>query len=291
MAGMSISEALKQYGYVGTLANSVPELKKLLARAASGRWSVEEFTRSLQDSKWWKNSSDSVKQYQVLWATKPGEARQQQNNMIGKVRTIAAEMGVSLSEGANGTLSHLVKSAMQMGWDEGLLRQNIANYWRAGHGHALMGSAAETGQKLKEIYSSYGITYSEDSIARALKLVLMGRTSLESYRSDAMLKAKSKYAGFARQIDEGATVKDIADPYIQSMSTVLELPSGGIDLYDKSIQAALTSRAADGTPQGQPLWQFEQKLRDDPRWNKTKNAANSAYGFLRQIGNDWGFGG
>lgn len=288
---MNIQQALQQYGYVGQLANSVPELKKLLSQAASANWDVARFTRALQDSKWWKNSSDSVKQHQVLWATKPGEARQQRNNLIAKVRTMAAEMGVSLTEGANGTLAHLVQSAQMFAWDEGLLRQNIANYWRGARGQSWMGSAAETGQKLKELYSSYGITYSEDSIARALKLVLMGRTSMESYRQDAANKAKAKYASFARQIDEGQTVKDIADPYIQSMSTVLEIPAGSIDLYDKTVQAALTARAQDGKPMATPLWQYEQKLRADPRWDKTKNAANSAYGMLRQIGQDWGFGG
>ncbi len=296
-----IDAALKQYGYLGSLANSVPELRALLTKAIGAKWSNDEFSRNLQDSRWWKSQADSVKQNQILKATKPGEYKQKQDTLINKVRMISAELGVNLGEGGHSNLSHVVNAAMAGGWDEATLRQQIGSYWKFARNKEASGSAGQVTQKLRAQFASYGVQYSQDAVANATKRILTGKSTLESYQAQALQAAKGKYAAFSDQLDQGLTMHDIAEPYRQSMATLLELPPEKIDLYDTTLQKALTARLPAATNAGSPtagkaatagampLWQFEQTLRKDPRRDKTKGAVNEAYDVLQQIGKDWGF--
>jgi hypothetical protein len=289
MPGMSTSEALKEYGYVGTLANSVPELKRLLSRAAANGWTVEEFTRALQDTPWWRNSADAVKQYQVLKSTKPGEFDAQRGELVNKVRRYGAEMGVGLGEGHGSMLGWIVDHAQRFGWDEATIRQNI--------GHQLKGATATFGgtagtiqQQVKKLYGDYGVRYGSYRVNLWTRSILEGSASLEKLRAELMVGAKSRYAAIAGDIDQGRTVREIADPYIQLMASTWERPEGTIDLYDTKVQQALSRRdPKSGQPVLTPLWQFERELKDDPRWDTTKNAVNTAYDQAMRIGKAWGF--
>lgn len=289
MAKKSVEEALKEYGYVGTLAESVPELKKILLAMAAKGADVAEFTRAVQDSKWWKTSADSVKQYTVLRATKPGEFTARQNSLIGKARRLAGQMGIGLSEGSGGTLSHIVRSAMQFGWDDEQLRAEIGNMYKLNRGKESGGDAGQTVQKLRQVYASYGIPYSEDAIAKATRAILSGRATVDTYVGSAIQSAKSRYAALAPQLDQGMTVHDIADPYMQVMANTLEMPQGKVSINDRRIQQALTARDDKGQPTVQALWQFEQGLKTSPEWNHTKNATNAAFDMVSRIGQAWGF--
>jgi hypothetical protein len=124
-----MASAFDQYGYIATLANSIPELKTKLNQALSGHWSPEKFAQEIQDTRWWKNNSDQVKQLAILKATKPGEYNAQRNAMILKVRTLAKGMGVGLTEGSHGTLAHIVNTALALGWDDQTLQQQIGVFF------------------------------------------------------------------------------------------------------------------------------------------------------------------
>lgn len=291
MAGISLAEALKQYGYVGSLANTVPELKKILLQMAAKNATVEEFTRAVQDSGWWKNSADRDKQNQILKATKPGEFNAQRNQAIQKVQLISRKLGVN----PGSKLNQYAASIMRFGWTDAELETHLASMIdsRRGpvaHGDAYGGDVGTVQQQVRQMYASYGIAYSNVGVMNRVRGILMGTSNLQSVQAEAMNQAKSKYAALAPEIDSGKTVADIASPYIASMAQTLELPDGSIMLTDPKIQQALTARdPKTGAPTVKPLWSFERDLKDDPRWDTTKNARNSAYDQAMQIGHDMGF--
>lgn len=289
MPDKKFAEALKQYGYLGSLANSIPELKGLLQKAVAGTWSSDEFSRNLQDSHWWKSTRDSVKQNQILNVTKPGEWKAKRADLFNKTRLLAAELGVNLGDGNTSGLAQVVNNAMSFGWDEARIRQEIGRHWKSVPGKEPVGTAGQITQKVRSIYAAYGIPLGVSGAMSATKAVLTGAATVETYEAYARQTAVSRYAGFANQLQQGLTMKDIAEPYRQSMSQLLELPIDKLNVLDPSIQKALTSRGADGKPAALPLWQFEQQLRKDPRRDKTKGAVNEAYSAVRQIGQDWGF--
>ena len=288
----SFAEALKQYGFVGQLANSVPELRSILQRATTGPgapWSADEFSRAVQDSRWWRNNADSVKQTQLLRVTKPGEYKQQNDQIQNKIRTIAAEMGVRTF---GGDFLHLANTAQALGWDEATLRQHIGSYLGTTSiqkGFTYGGQAGEVQQQIRQMYYDMGIPYSGYTINLAVRDVLTGKTTVQMMQANVQHAAEGRYPALLEQIRAGQTVRQIADPYIQTKAQLLEVPPESISLQDATVKKALQGRDPQGKPTLQPLWQYEQQVKDDPRWDKTKNAHEAYAGMAAQIGRDFGF--
>lgn len=287
---MNLAEALKQYGYVGSLAESVPALKKIFLDAAARNANVQEFTRAVQDSAWWKESEDRVKQNQILKATKPGEFARQQSDAITKVKQIAMKLGVNPGAHTN----QYAASIMRFGWDDATLEQHLASLINAKapqvrNGSSLGGDLGSIQQQVRQTYANYGIAYTPTGVINRTRQILMGQIDMTHVQAEAINQAKSKYAAFAPEIDQGRTVQDIASPYISAMAQTLELPDGSFNLNDPHIQRALTARDAKGQPTAVPLWQFSDQLRQDPRYDKTNQAVNNAYSMLSEVGKGWGF--
>ena len=182
---------------------------------------------------------------------------------------------------------------MNLGWDDTEITRQLSYLMNSKSatqgGRSLGGQAGSVQQQVKKLYSDYGVKYTQQETAEWSKRILTGGYSVEQLQANLMKNAKSRYAALGADIDQGRTVREIADPYVQQMATTLELPPGTIDLYDKKIQKALSGRDPKGQPFVTPLWAFEQDLKNDPRWDKTKNAVNSAYDQATRIGKDWGF--
>jgi hypothetical protein len=284
----STAEAMKQYGFVGTLANSVPELKGILAKAAKANWSTEEFSRAVQDSKWWKNTEDARKQYTILKTTKPGEFAAQRGSLVRKVRALGAEMGVALGEGKGSWLGYITDQAQMHGYDEATIRQMIGHHLQ-GAKTTFGGQAGEIQQQIRALYYDMGVPYSSYTVNLATRAVLEGASTVQQQQAYIAKAAKSRFPSLAAQIDAGQTVRSIADPYIQTQAQLLEVAPGTISLQDGLVKKGLSQRDSKGQLGLMPLWQYEQQVKSDPRWDKTKNARQAYESMAHQIGRDWGF--
>jgi hypothetical protein len=291
----SVAEMLKQYGFVGQLANSNPELRSILTRAAAKGMSTDEFSRAVQDSHWWKTSADAVKKYGILKATKPGEFKAQRAQLVTRIRMISKEMGVNLSEHGNKgfyRLGYLTDLAQLHGWDEATIRQEIGrriNSRDVHSGRTFGGKAGEIQQQIRSMYYDMGVPYAPATINQAVRNVLTGSSTVQQTQANLQAAAKSRYPSLAAQIDAGQTVRQIADPYIQTQAQLLELPPQKITLQDSLVKKGLSQRDSKGQLGMMPLWQYEQTVKADPRWDKTKNAHDAYATMAHKIGRDWGF--
>jgi len=157
-----------------------------------------------------------------------------------------------------------------------------------GAGEIAGGQAMNTVDALKAHSADMGVYYDDKWYTDAARNIAENKATADDWKRTINDVAKSKYAAFADQIDAGQTVKQVASPYINSMSQILELPSDSINLKDPTINKALTNLSADSKPALQPLWQFETSLRKDPRWTSTKNARDAADSTARKILSDFG---
>ncbi len=286
----TLEEALQQYGFLGRLAGSVPELGGLLKKAADEDWTPQKFQYAVEDSKWWTSTADTRRQAAILQSSDPATWNQNVANATYNVHQIMNELGISMPK--VGWAQDMAYRAITQGWDEATLREGIASYgakFKVGEGGHLQGSAAEMEAKLMEVASSYGVPYSKDGIRGNVMSILQGNNTLADYDALFRQRAKTTYPQFAQELDSGLTVRDIADPYVATMAQTLEISEGDINLYDPIIKRALTNRDATNKPSTTPLWEFEQSVKKDPRWDKTKNAAQSASALMQQVGTDWGF--
>jgi hypothetical protein len=72
------------------------------------------------------------------------------------------------------------------------------------------------------------------------------------------------------------------------MAQVLELPPGQVNMFDPTIRKAMSYKDSAGQAAPQPLWDFQNSLRKDPRWAKTQNAQDAAMGTAHKILSEFG---
>jgi len=204
-------------------------------------------------------------------------------NIIRSVQRTATKYGISLSDTE---AKNLAAQSIKQGWDAATLNEEVA---RKGRVEGVTGESAKAIDDLREYANAYGIKYNDEWYANATKAVLEGRQSLDTFQNTIRDVAKSRYGGFASQIDAGLTTKQAASPYIQSMASILELDPNAVNLDDPTISKALTGVNEQGAPTVMPLWQFERDLKKDTRWRYTKNAQDELLGTGMQVLKDLGF--
>jgi hypothetical protein len=204
-------------------------------------------------------------------------------NIVRSVQRTATKYGIKLSDAET---KNLAAQSIQQGWDAATLNEEVA---RKGRVEGTTGESAKAIDDLREYANAYGIKYNDDWYANATKAVLEGRESLETFQNTIRDISKSRYGGFASQIDAGLTTKQAASPYIQSMASILELDPNAVNLDDPTISKALTGVNEQGAPTVMPLWQFERELKKDSRWRYTKNAQDELLGTGMQVLRDLGF--
>jgi hypothetical protein len=127
----------------------------------------------------------------------------------------------------------------------------------------------------KQFASNHGLPLTDATARQYGEQVAGNAVSQDEVLNQMRESAANLYPQYADKIKAGVSLKTLADPYIQSMSNILELPVGGIDLYNNTIKNALNYKGPDGKPATQSLYDFETSLRNDPRWNYTQNARKS----------------
>jgi len=198
------------------------------------------------------------------------------------IRIYATDLGVGLDDGA---VNKLAREWAAGNFDTTTIKPQIA---RSGKIDFAKGAAAEQLNSLKELAGSFGMQYDEGWYNTAATNVLTGKDDIETYKQYVKDQAKSKFPTLSAQLDQGFTVRQLASPYIQTMSNILEIDPNTIGLNDIYVNQALTGLNDKGEPSTKPLWQFEQDLRKDPRWNYTKNAQDSLMGTARKVLQDFG---
>jgi hypothetical protein len=99
------------------------------------------------------------------------------------------------------------------------------------------------------------------------------------------------FPSLAEKIKNGINLKTLADPYIQSMSDILEIPASSVDLFDPNIRSALSYTMKDGSVGTKSIYDFERELRKDSRWQYTEKARKEVAGATMQVLRDFGLQG
>jgi hypothetical protein len=203
------------------------------------------------------------------------------------VSQLAGQLGVRLNPGQ---LSGLAHQFLMNGWTTQTLQHQLAGYYNVKQQPT--GQAAQIYQQLAGVYGDYGVPYNFATLQHRTQLILAGNTTADTYKQNAINTAKSIYPGIAGQIDQGITVRQIADPYVSTQANLLELDPKSINFgADAGIRRALQGQPnAQGVKVATPLWQYEQQVRSDPRWQFTNNSRDMTSQALVQLGADFGFG-
>lgn len=266
----------EQYGFAAAFFKSSKELTHLIENATAGQWSPDKFQAQLRGTKWYRKHTDSQRKWIALQTGDPATAQRQMKTTGYHITRMAAQLGVKLS---SKDIQNLALQANEYGFEEQTLQYAIAAHWVWDKNKGFQGAAANTADQIKEVYGNYGVPFSDKSVADQTKRILTGMGTLDDVMEQARNNAKNRFPGISEQIDQGATVRDIASPYMDMMSNVLEINPDSINFADdRLVSNALSYRDPRSGDEFQtmPLFQFEDQLRADPRWRRTNNAMDSA---------------
>ena len=277
-----------EYGWSMAFLNPHPELKQLFNQAVKNTWTPERFVAELRDTNWFKHNSASVRQFMVNRATDPASWQNDLNKTIAHVSNVwGATFGVPL----DGDLAQKwAIRAMKFGWSEEQINDHLVqsmNFRKLLRNDSMGGTAAQTANQIRTLASDYGVGATNKWIATQMERVLKGNDTMDGVLNSLKERAKSKYEAFGDQLDAGKTMSDIADPYVQEMSQLLEMNPSQLGATSHMIQKALTRRV-DGKSQPMSIADFGDAVRKDPRWMHTQQAndqfSQTAYGLLQNWG-------
>lgn len=293
---LSLDELAQDYGFAAAFFDSDPELKNLINQAVANQWSVARFQAAFMATNWYRSRSDTIRQFQELETRDPATASLRIDNQQIKLSMMASQAGISIDPG---TMRTLARNSLMYGWSDQLVQATLANYYTYSQGSST-GSAGTDESQIRQAINDYGLTVSDDTVGNWVKAMLSGSYTMDNVTGLLKNMAMSKYPGLNQYLSQGLTVRDVADPYIQSYSQILEQAPNSVQLSDPLIQKALqgisqppggsnSGQGSTGTPiQPQSLYDFERTLRQDPRWLSTKNAHDSLQQTGMGILRSWG---
>jgi hypothetical protein len=104
------------------------------------------------------------------------------------------------------------------------------------------GLASTTKSNLAIANDNYGTGYNRDSITQAATSVAEGATTEQYWTDQIKAQAAGAFPAWAKQINAGLTMKQIASPYIQTYANILGLDPAGITLNDNLLKQGLGVR-------------------------------------------------
>lgn len=274
------------YGFVGKLADSVPELSAILNQAVNEKWTTDRFLMSVANTDWYRSHGARAREWITKSATDPAQAAEDLLIATDKVNMLAGHLGIQITpDQARDIAMHDIMHGLSQ---EQLAAHMARNYLGTQNFGDLHGKTAEYGRQIQEIGGQYGWQDAQQSQSWLSRL-MTGQDTIEGFHNMVKNYAKVKFPGFADQIDAGMTVKDIAKPYVDTQSKLLEIPTTSIDiLNDTQLNRALQARNEQGAPAPMSITDYEVQLRNDPRWATTHNALDSAAKTATQIGKMFG---
>lgn len=288
------SEAQKfaeDYGYQLAFLKSDPELYAIFQKAMKGDWDSTKFVAAVKNSKWYKTHSETYRTNLSQRTTDPASYVQKALAQQAAIGDLARTMGATLD---HKTLVKIADDSLMYGWNDSQTRNVLATHINT-RGTNQRGDAGQNVMNILQTAYRNGVNVTRDWANKFAVQIGAGNYTLEDAQRQIRSMAAGLAPGFKKELEGGMDLYDIATPYMQSMAQTLELNPSEIDLFDPTIRKALSTGTVDDkgkpTAGSTPLWQFEQTLRQDPRYMKTQQAQNSVMSVGKKVLSDMGLAG
>lgn len=276
----------QSYGFTVAFLKAYPELNNLFNQAVSGGWTADRFTAGLKSTNWYQSMSDSQRKAVVMQYTDPATYQKTISDAEIHIRTLATQMGVDPNDWD--TMGKVATRYVQEGWTDEQARNELGLHLNFSNAGLLGGQAGQTVDNLNQYAYQMGVKNSDDWVRQNVMNIVRGISTEQDAKNQIENQAIATFPQYEKQIRGGMTVESLAQPYMQSMQSILEIPSGQVNLFDPTIRNVMSYRDPSGSGQQKPLWQFQNDLRQDPRWAKTQNAQNAAMGAAHKVLQDFG---
>lgn len=283
------------YGFVALLAQRVPAIRTLMQRAIQQKWTGERFQMEVANTGWWKRTPAAQRQWITQQVADPASANKAMQTGANQIAQLAGRMGVSKGM-SNGLARSMWLTSQLNGYTDDQLQAYVFNTLSGKQPlDSAGGQFGDLINQAREMAANMGYAPTDlearirEAASRGMHYGDESQSGLSQWETNLKAYAKAKYTAFADRIDQGETVRDIAQPYMDTYAQILEVNPQDVGLGDALLQRALQGKTEAGKPPAAtPVWQFEQDLRKDPRWGYTNNAKQAAADVANTVGKAFG---
>lgn len=280
--------AMDLYGGYYAIVQSVPELKELLLQAVTNKWDKAKFEYALRQTQWWKNTSNSARQWDMASQLDPASAQQELDNRVLELRNLAMnQFGVNLNQDS---LTRIARDSLRGGWGNDLISNAIgleATKTESGMSQLATGYI---GQTVRQTANNYGLKLSQDSLNNWVSGIATGQATQQSFQQYALETAKSLFPAISSQLDAGSTFQDIVDPFRNVAAQILEINPEFIDFTEPKWAAAITNPDKSGMQRMMTYSEWGDYLRKTPSfgYEYTSSAQERAFDVANRLASLFG---
>ena len=235
---------------------------------------------ALQQTKFWQKFSADVKQeiYSSLLldpASYQEKFKLRLDEIKNKFLTIGAPVPSTLE------LQDLAKKTLLFGLKGTQLDEIVFNSVKFDN-NFIAGQAGKYANDIYKAIDDYGGTIDKTSSEfknYVFDAIRTGGASVGQVKKQYADLAAQMYPNFAERFKAGATLRDVASPYLQYASQYLE--ESITDIKNPLIQTGLVN--------GMNALDFVKEVKKNPAWQYTYNATESVLGSLKSVLTDFGF--
>jgi hypothetical protein len=123
----------------------------------------------------------------------------------------------------------------------------------------------------------------------SMKGLVGGKLNPQQVDDQLQTRAKSFAPGLANLIDQGQTLRQAADPWLQAIADVWETDADSIDLNDEYVQRTINNTDEKGNVSPVNLFDAKKMARRSSKWDLTQNAKEEKTRIASRILQDFGF--
>lgn len=269
-------------------------LMSLFSDAIKKGMTEQGFDYALKKTKWYLSYDESNRKYQTAINT-PAAAQDlatKRAEIVDAVQNQAvADTGSRLADSVAAQIAETLLKNNFDNWQTKVptaVRSNLSKMDVTKFG----GSVLNTNIAIRDYARKMGISVSDETANTYMKNILAGNTTIDAVQGELRKQALPYYSQFADRINAGDTIEDITSPYRNMIASMLEIDpaSVGFDISGSKMDPLLLKAVSGdgGKPMG--LYDLRKAIKQDSRWQYTKNAQEEYASLTTQLMRMFGAG-
>lgn len=285
-----------------TKAKLSPNGKKVIPgkKEEGVEWDSNKITAELTQTNWYEENDGNIRVADNAKATDSATWLKDVGNIKASLKRVAVARGADLSGYSEEQLDKLSEEILRSNYSyitrgpdseipDSVLDSYLTPLIGMGEDGSMKGAAGLTASGLRQLTEQYGVMYSDKWYLDKIQALENGETTEFDVKSEIVDSARDTWGTIGDQITDTRSTYQIADSYIQRMAATWEMDPDTINLDTPEIKNALMKMGPDGQPYKQTMWEFEQDLRMDPRWDDTKQGQKELTDGSMKMLKDYGF--
>ena len=266
-------------------------------------------TQMIQNTTWYKNQTDTQRQYAYYKETNPGQyAADLQLNasnivkqFMGNGITITSAQAIDYAQQM--MQSAIIKDGKVVRYDQEFLNKIMANAIDFSKkstigGKTIYNLTGKLETVSNELYKrawEYGFPASmsntrfESWFENSMKGLIAGTLNAEDLDNELQKQAMSMFPGLTTQLSQGKTLRDAADPWLTAIADTWETDVNSLDLNNDYVQRALNYTDEKGNVTTMNLYDAKKMARRSSNWDYTSTAKEEKTKIASTVLRDFGF--